>query len=116
VIAEARNRGGAESVREGMLRAWLVAAVLAAAAAGCGGSRVEDAPLDSVVVPDRAGTALVVTGTHGACDTVLAAEVVETAEQVSVRCRCGSGRGRARRSGCGCGPRSGLRSRSGTGS
>lgn len=43
------------------------------------------APLDAAEVQAPTGRTLVLTGTHGACDTVLPADVVESTTEVRVR-------------------------------
>ena len=64
-------------------RATLVPALVLMTA--CGGTYVDDAPLDGAVLTGSSGRVLVLTGTHGSCDSVLPPEVVETPSQVRVR-------------------------------
>ena len=53
--------------------------------AGCSGTHTEYADLSGAEVPALTGRTLVLTGTHGACDSVLPPEVSESAEEVRVR-------------------------------
>ena len=61
--------------------------VLASAAlvAGCSGSYIDYAPLDAAKPLPGNSRVLVITGTHGACDSVPPAEVSEAASEVRVR-------------------------------
>ena len=62
---------------------WFLAAV--ALAPGCSGTHTEYALLDAAEVAAPTSRTLVLSGIHGACDTVQPAEVIESPSEVRVR-------------------------------
>lgn len=57
----------------------------AALVVGCSGNYIDFAPLDAAKPLPGNSRVLVITGTHGACDSVLPADVTESATEVRVR-------------------------------